>query len=376
MMRRCWRRPDRFYWLTSYLAAQGLQRATCRTIAAGIAGLGILPLLMIASPAGPATGHEQLAAVGVSACCLAMSAWWIRGRWPTRVHSAMFVMAAAVCISVATLINANPIAGLLGSVAFAVLGGYIAFFHAGPVMATNLAFATATAAVLALRLAESDVVWAVCAFTFVVLINITVLFTCHAFAHLVRVDTRDTDIEPLTGLLDREAFYRATGVLIASRGREDDRYLVIVVVNLDNFTLLTSTNGEDAGVRARVAVAQTLRETTRHDAVVGHVGDTEYLIADTFTTTDTSPLVERVRSAISTTPPRLTASIGVVSTPLRELADCPPQDLLDELTTIATEAMYRSRRSGGNQTTHVTCPALAVLEDARRPHLFDSDDLI
>ena len=45
-----------------------------------------------------------------------------------------------------------------------------------------------------------------------------------------------------------------------------------------------------------------LRETVRRDAVVGHIGEAEYVIADSFTTPDPSPLVERVRGAIAGTP--------------------------------------------------------------------------
>ena len=44
-----------------------------------------------------------------------------------------------------------------------------------------------------------------------------------------------------------------------------------------------------AGERARVAAGQALRETTRHDAVVGHVPDDEFLIADSFVSPDVRP---------------------------------------------------------------------------------------
>lgn len=90
---------------------------------------------------------------------------------------------------------------------------------------------------------------------------------------------------------------------------------MIVVVSLDHFGLLTGSGGLTAGEKARVAVSRTLRETTRHDAVVAHVSDSEFLVADSFVSSDSSALVERIRSAIRSTPQRLSASIGVVSTP-------------------------------------------------------------
>ncbi|PRC62756.1 GGDEF domain-containing protein, partial [Mycobacterium sp. ITM-2017-0098] len=67
-----------------------------------------------------------------------------------------------------------------------------------------------------------------------------------------------------------------------------------------------------------------LREIVRHNAILAHVSDDDFLIADTFTTSDASPLVERVRGAIVATPQRLTASIGVVVTPLPPLTAEPP----------------------------------------------------
>ena len=79
-------------------------------------------------------------------------------------------------------------------------------------------------------------------------------------------------MEPLTGLLNREAFYDQTATLLASRSREDDRYLVIVVVNIDSFAAMVSMVGAKGGARL-LAAGRALRETVRRDAVVGHIGE-------------------------------------------------------------------------------------------------------
>jgi GGDEF domain-containing protein len=107
--------------------------------------------------------------------------------------------------------------------------------------------------------------------------------------------------------------------------------------------------GSRATDRARVAVGQALRETVRRDALLGHVDDAEFLVADTFTTPDPTPLAERIRGAVAGTTHGVTASIGVVCMPLRPLADRPPYDVIDEIIALATTAMYRARRRGGNQ---------------------------
>lgn len=365
-VRQYWRQPEHFYWLTSFLAAREAQSATCRLIAMFVAILGAVPLAMQFSAAGPDTNVERTVGVVVTVGCFAMAAFWLRQRWPSRLQSGVFVVITAVSISAGCLIMSDPATGLLLGTGFAVLGAYVALFHTARYIVLVFALAEFTGVALAFRLAETaDVVWTVTALTIVMTVTVAVPFACHLLLYAVDIDVDTADIDPLTGLLNREAFYRAAGHVV-SRSRDDDQRLVLVVINLDNMRLLCETDGELACERARVAIGQTLRETTRHNAFVAHTGDDEYLIADTFSTTDSFPLVERVRKAIAATPPRVTASMGVVSTPMRGLAACPPSDLLDELITIATMAMYDARRAGGNQARYVSCDRPAVLDHARR----------
>lgn len=368
-LRRWWRQPDHFYWLTAFLAARGLQTITCGVIAATVLTLAAVNVAMLWSAAGPHGTAQRIAVIIVAAVCVAMSALWLRRRWPSQASSAVFVVTASLCIAVSCLVQTHPGAGLLGCTAFAALGGYIAFFHPPRFLAANLVLAAVTSILLARELAQTDAVVAACASLFIAMVILTVPVACQGMVHLLGIDVLASEIDPLTGLLNREAFYRATGALTTARGRVDDRHLVVLVVTLDNFNLLRSTQGPVACDRAVVAVAQTLRETTRRNAIVGRLGAAEFVIADAFSSTDSSPLVERIRGAVATTPPKLTASIGVVCTPLAVLSDCPPQELLDELIGLSTEAMADARRGGGNQARYRVCPAPAALDTGS-----DSDD--
>ena len=170
------------------------------------------------------------------------------------------------------------------------------------------------------------------------------------------------DVEPLTSLLTRDAFAEKVATLMSSRGRGGDRYLAVAVVNLDSFSLLQDMAGVTAANRARVAVGQGLRETVRRVAVLAHVAEAEFFIADVLTSDDPSPFVERVRATVASSPSRLTASIGVVSTPLSPLAGHPPYDVLDEVLSMATAAMQEARRAGGNRVHQVLSPPLTVLD--------------
>jgi diguanylate cyclase (GGDEF)-like protein len=314
-LRRWWHQPDHFYWLTAFLAARGAQDATGRVLAAITFSLGVLPVAMLWSPAGPQGASSQLIAVAIAVIGLVTAGLWLQGNWPTRGWSGAYVVTAGMSIATSCLIMTDPVIGLLGTTAFAAIAGYIGFFHTARFMVCNLALATITTVLLTLRLAaEGDAVLAWCVFAFVAIVNLAVPFACEAAVHLLGIDVLNTEIDPLTGLLNRDTFYQATGEFVAARARIDDCYLIIVLVSLDNFTLLTGTDGRVSGDRARVAVAQTLRETTRTNAIVACIGEAEFLIADTFATTDATPLVERVRGAIATTPPRLTASGNKAST--------------------------------------------------------------
>lgn len=349
---------DHFYWFTAILAARGMQTATCRLIALCIASLGILPLGLLASPAGPQTSAGETATVVIAVSCFALSMLWLRAHWPSRAQSLLCVLVASVAIGVSVLIQTNPVVGLTGAANYAVLTAFVVSFHTPRLLAMVWSVGAVTLGVLIIHVGASDPALAVCAAGIIVLLNVFVAFACRAMLVLIQPDTHHGDIEQLTGLLHRDAFYQAVATLLASRSRSDDRYLVVVAVNIDSFSLLLGLSGASGGIRARVAVGQALRETVRHNASVAHVSDHDFLIADTFTTADASPLVERVRGAIAATPQRLTASIGVVCTPLPPLAAEPPDDVLDKLIAIANQAIEQARMAGGNQVRYVLRPTL------------------
>ena len=251
-----------------------------------------------------------------------MGALWLRRRWPTRTESQLCVTVGTVCIAVASLIAADPVVGLLGSTTFVVVSAFTVLFHSGRLLAFSWSVGAATLGVLALRLAATDPALATGSVVLVALINVFVAFAGRMVLRLLDTKILDGDIEPLTGLLNRDAFYDRVATLIGARSRREDRHLVVIVVNLDDFSLLTATTGKAGTNRARVAIGQHLRETVRRDAIIAHVGEAEFLIAEPFTTPDPSPLAERVRGCITTAPFRLTAS-SVISTPLHPLANHP-----------------------------------------------------
>jgi diguanylate cyclase (GGDEF)-like protein len=250
-----------------------------------------------------------------------------------------------------------------------LLNGATTFLHSLRLaLATSLVSAIMVG-VLAFRVAQTDVALALAAVAVVVLINFYSVLLLHFVTQMFERRMLSRHIEPLTGLLNRHAFYEQVATLIGARSRNDDRHLVVVVVNIDGFSLVTGMSGEAGGKRTRVAVGQRLRESLRRDAIVAHVDDAEFLVAELFTTPDPTPLAERVRRSVTAAPVRMTASIGAVSTPLRPLVSAPPGDVLDEILCIATEAMEEARRDGGNRACHVVSPQLNTLDGPTAPEI-------
>ncbi|WP_299562553.1 diguanylate cyclase [uncultured Mycolicibacterium sp.] len=364
-LRRTWCEPDHFFRFTSLVSARDGQLWTCRRIGLTVLTMGVILLGAAAGPAVPIAPAGRVVAVGIGVLSLAMGAMWLRGRWPGRAGSLAFAAVEAALLATACQLPADHRLGLLWASAFGVLCGYLVLFHSGRAAMLGLAVAVVAAGLPAARLwAAGQPAWALWGFVFVTALNAAVLSVCRLLLRVVDTDVPDSDLEPRTGLLNRDAFYRAATTL-AARSRDDDRQLVLVLLNIDNLKLLRDTEGATAADRARIAIARTLRENTRHNALLAHIDYDEFVIADTFPTTDSFPLVERVRGAVATTPPRLTASIGVVSTPLAALASCPPDELLDELISVATTTMYEARRAGGNQARYRCYPNPTTLRDVR-----------
>lgn len=336
--------------------------------------MSVISLTLIWSPTGPHGPVGTVLAVVVAVCCWAMSALWLRPRWPTAVESRIFVCVGSVCIAISCLIQTDALTGLFGATAFTLVTIYAAVFHTTRWLAITWLATGVTLAVLAWRLASFSIAFAISSLLLVAFIVLFVSLTGRAAIWLVDADILHENFEPLTGMFNRDGFYEKAITLLASRSRGDDRFLAVSVINLDSFSLVGEFSGLSGSNRARVEIAARLRETARRDAVLAHIADSEFVIADLFDSNDASALIERVRGTIAGAPSRLSASIGVVTTPLQPLAQLPPHDVLDELMSIATNAMYEARKGGGNQVTYVRSPSLTVLDDPGNDKWFNNGE--
>ncbi|WP_156689496.1 GGDEF domain-containing protein [Mycobacterium sp. Marseille-P9652] len=345
------RRADQYDWLSGYLASRGLSGAT-RAVMASIAASMVLCLVaLLAGSDGPrGTVPVAMTLVAVAGGIAGVLLWvW---RWPTRPQSIAFGITCNTATALACLAHPNPLAALMGCVAFATFGAYMAFFHTTAFVLYNFAVAAAVGAWEAVELgrfghpnlAGVDL-W------LVIEVNIALPLAIRILVRALSGDLLQADRDPLTGLLNRRAFqHEALGMILARRGI--DSHLVVMLIDLDNFKALNDRNGHAAGDHALVQVAQALLAAADNQAVVARSGGEEFLLAGTAVTCNAEALAAKLCVAIENSTAGVTASIGTACARLDDIPADEPQALLHGLITASDAAMYAAKRLGGNRSSH------------------------
>jgi diguanylate cyclase (GGDEF)-like protein len=351
------KQSDHYDLLSAYLKNRGLQRVWQRSNFVVIAAQSALPTIMLWSPTGPTQPALRAISVAISALGLAGAMLWLI-HWPSRRESILFAYAAMATISVACLCLSNPYTGLMGCTIFAILGGFIAYFHSVRLLLANFGVAVSCAAILAHRFiaATGDVALISAGLITVAVLNLGVPFGVLSLMHTLRNDLRNTDRDSLTGLHNRRSFYNAVSELMALHGRSAGAYLVTAVIDLDNFKHLNDTHGHAVGDQALVAVGSALEQNCRPAAVTARVGGEEFVVVDTAATPQHANMAEGLRQAVADIPFPITASIGTAAIALDELPAIPDMQVIDDLISTADAAMYEAKRAGGNRVCH--CPEL------------------
>lgn len=368
-MRRGPQQPDQFDWLSAYLNDRGLQRQWRLTTSAFTATLAALPMILLASSTGP----DGTLAVAVSVLAAAVGGlgallWLVR--WPSRRQSILFCLAGCASIAGTCLAQSDPYTGLMGCTTFAVIGGFISYFHHVGLTLLNLAVATVCSVVLTYRFLNTaeDVALAATALLIVASLNIGVPFGIYSMAHALRSDLRSAGHDPLTGLLNRRSFRHAAYELLM-RNQTGHTHLAVTMIDLDQFKRINDDMGHTAGDQVLVRVAAALRDNCRNTSVIGRDGGEEFVVADTCGPGEHTAMAERMREAIAAIPTDVTASIGTAVAPLAAASARSVQDLIDRLIHTADAAMYEAKRAGGNQVRDGRPDWISPPADSRRPYL-------
>ena len=273
-------------------------------------------------------------------------------RWPSHGMSLVFVAATTVSIAAACLAYPDPLAALLGCIAFTTIVGYAAFFHAPEVVAGVLLVVGAVAVDQAAGIAtEGRLALAAVDLVLIVQCTLGVALALYSLVRTLRGDLAAADLDPLTGLMNRRAFRRAVGGRLSTHQGKGG-YLLTALLDLDDFKAINDNHGHAAGDRALVAVADALRAAATPTAVIARSGGEEFLFADFASAHDVVARYDELCVVIADLPVSVTASVG---TSFADLAAVNPRsynELLDHLIVAADQAMYDAKRQGGNRCHH------------------------
>lgn len=363
-IRRWWRQPDRYEWLSAYLESQRLRWPLQLIMAVTVAFVGFVPILMVFSPSMPSRTATAAVAVPASALCWAMAFTWLT-RWPSRRASRFFALSSAICVALACLVSLRPEHALVTCVIFAAIAGLVAFTHTTPFLAVILGIGVTTAVTSGVRAAVSgDAPLMISILLLVLASMLTVPLMGQVLVQLLGGDAVNSDVDALTGLHNRRGFHRAVAHRATRLVRERGA-LGVVMVDLDAFKKVNDTQGHAAGDQVLRAVAAVLRRVAGGDAVVARIGGEEFCVAGMMSERQLRHLADRARRAIDDLPHPVTASIGTASSPLPARVSATAAGL-EQLLETADQAMYTAKRAGGNRVCHgADQPASAPPASAR-----------
>lgn len=350
-MQRDPQRGGHYEWFSGFLDARGAGLTTRVFIGGTALSMAMALVILLIGAGGPQDQPREAMMWLAAGGGVAGAALWF-SKWPTRKQSVSFAFVTTASISLACLAYPDPLAALLGCIAFATIGAYFAFFHPTRLLIGFFVVATAVALSQAVEIAMGGrMALAVVDSFLVVQANVAMPLVIHSLLRALKGDLAYADLDPLTGLLNRRAFRRQTLSLIA-RHSNSRGYLVVALLDLDKFKSVNDTLGHTAGDHALVAVAGALRTSATSTAVIARSGGEEFLIADVVHSLDAADGYQEFCHAVTQLSIPLTASVGTALAALDAVSGSHYDDVVDHLIAAADMSMYRAKRNGGNQCHH------------------------
>lgn len=154
--------------------------------------------------------------------------------------------------------------------------------------------------------------------------------------------------DSLTGMQNRRYFDDALGEYL-QEFRRINKPVGLVILDLDHFKAVNDTHGHDVGDEVLKAVANCLRDFTRHHDVAARLGGEEFaVVAPNMDMESLSKLAERIRIAIA----QLSVSSGNVTlrvTTSVGLAVWDRKESAEDFFRRADRMLYQAKRMGRNR---------------------------
>jgi diguanylate cyclase (GGDEF)-like protein len=161
---------------------------------------------------------------------------------------------------------------------------------------------------------------------------------------LEKLSTKDS----LTDLYNRRYLDSRLRQEVARASRQ--RYpLFLILLDIDNFKTYNDIHGHQSGDKLLRELAEAINHSIRHDVDIGfrYGGDELGVILPQVNQDQALMIARRIRERWGETDPSETISLSIGVAQMLEI-DAPVDEIADTLIKHADEALYRSKRSGGN----------------------------
>ena len=167
-------------------------------------------------------------------------------------------------------------------------------------------------------------------------------------AHLLKEMTRVALEDGLTGLLNYRGIHNQLEILLAQ-----NRPLSVALLDMDHFKYINDLYGHPFGDRVLCRIAETLRQATQGEAVLGRCGGDEFmLILPDRPQHEAIGVIEQIRALLANQPMETPEGRRIPLALCFGVADVHTAGSTSaRLVAAADVALYQSKRSGGNQIT-------------------------
>lgn len=194
----------------------------------------------------------------------------------------------------------------------------------------------------------------------VLIVTVGLMLLCVLVLEIVADEKVNSEVDPLSGLLNRRGFDNRVDALMAGKGPHS-----IVLCDLDHFKAVNDTYGHQGGDAAIRAFGEMLQAAAPHGALVARIGGEEFMLFLPFAGKDAALLFAhalRATRAVSPIPglpstARVTASFGV--------AEVGQGEPLRFAMRRADDALYAAKNAGRDCVREAEPPAV-VLEVIKR----------
>jgi diguanylate cyclase (GGDEF)-like protein len=317
-------------------------------------GIGVL--LLALSPAGPVGNWAHATMIAVGCISLILGALWWIGHWPKAYVSLLFLVYSEVAHTGILLLTSSPMLALIATMWFALIGEHVTIAHGRTAVVVHCLWVLVNIVFFATRASQRTnanltliVYVAVALVGLIVAIPVLRQWSADALRNDSRRAAELAERDALTSLLNQRGMHAAVPGLLAS-GPPTDRQLAVVVIDLDRFKAINDRYGHHGGDRVLTLVAGRLSASVRRGAIVARTGGEEFVVIDTVGPDGSGKLAHRLVSAIYWRDDDIpvTASIGVASTPLGDVAIADLTQSIQDLIAQADRMMYDAKRDGGN----------------------------